>query len=256
MTSPRVASLVTKGLIAFCTVTTLARFYADAVLDPHTGVNASRSTAKLCMRIREISEKYFIASTENYRSHRAESVLGSTFMHGSLLHIAVNMFVLNSFAPTVIMHYGLFRAFIPLWFFAGSAGGVAFVQWQQVNEPRSGWDTKSKESDSFLGIKPTPETRAICSQHGRGCGASGVLSGILGFLFTTGHRGMTVGIPFVPLGIPLSVATLGYTAFEYWALSTGSLPQMSHAGHLGGVIGGVMFGAIFRLPFLRRRRLF
>ena len=255
MTSPRVAFLFTKGLIAFCTVITLARLYADAVLEPHTTVNASRSTAELCMRIRDISEKYFIASTENYHSHRAESVLRSTFMHGSLLQIAVNMFVLNSFAPTLIMHYGLFRAFIPLWVLAGSAGGVAFVRWQQVNEPRSGWDTKGRKSESFLGIKPTPETRAMCSQQG-GCGASGVLSGILGFLFTAGHRGMTVGIPLVPLGIPLSVATLGYVAFEYWALSTGSLPQLGHAGHLGGVIGGAMFGVLFRLPFLRRRRLF
>lgn len=208
------------------------------------------------MRIREISEKYFIASTKNEGSHQAVSALGSTFMHGTLLHVAVNMFVLNSFAPTLIMHYGLFRAFIPLWFLAGSAGGVAVVRWQQVNEPRSGWDTKGRKSESFLGIKPTPETRAICSQQGGSCGASGVLSGILGFLVTAGHRGMTVGIPFVPLGIPLSVATLGYVAFEYWALSTGSLPQLGHAGHLGGVIGGAMFGVLFRLPFLRRRRLF
>ena len=183
-------------------------------------------------------------------------MLGSMFLHGSLLHLAVNMFVLNSFAPTLIMHYGLFRAFIPLWLLAGPAGGVAFVRWQQVNEPRSAWDTKGGTPESFLGIKPTPETRAICSRQGFAYGASGVLSGIFGFLVTASHRVMTVGLPFVPLGIPLSVATLAYAAFEYWALSTGSVPQSNHAGHLGGVIGGAMFGVLFRLPFLRRRRLF
>ena len=256
MTSPKVASLVTKGIITFCTVITLARLLADAVLDPSSKLNASRSTTKLCMRIREITEKYFIESSGIEPSEQAVPVLGSTFMHGTLLHIAVNMFVLNSFAPTLIMRYGLFRAFIPLWFFAGSAAGIAFVRWHKVNEPPSVWDTKGTKSKSFLGIKPTPETRAICRQQGGACGASGVLSGILGFLVSAGHRGMSVGLPFVPLGIPLSVATLGYVAFEYWALATGTLPQLGHAAHLGGIIGGAMFGALFRLPFLRRRRLF
>lgn len=253
MTSPRVASIVTKGIIAFCTLIYLARIYSEAVLDPHAKFNVSPSTVKLCKRIREITDQYFVVSTETERSHQVGSVLGYTFMHASMLHLGVNMFVLNSFAPTVIMQYGLFRAFLPLWFLAACAGGIAFIRWQQVNQPRSGQNTKDVNSESFLGIKPTPETRAV--QHNFACGASTVLSGFLGFLFTAGHRGMTVGLPLVPLGIPLSVATLGYAAFEYWALSTGSIPNLGHAGHLGGMIGGAMFGVIFRLPLLRRRRL-
>jgi membrane associated rhomboid family serine protease len=65
----------------------------------------------------------FTCSMRNFREGRYWTLLTHTLMHGSLGHLAFNMFGLYSFGPLVVLRYGV-PAYFALWVGAGLTGAV------------------------------------------------------------------------------------------------------------------------------------
>ena len=146
------------------------------------------------------------------------------FLHGSITHLAFNMFGLWMFGSELERVWGSRRLGI---FFAISVLVAAFAQLIIT---------------AWLGsINPT-------------IGASGGLFGLLiGFAMVFPTRRIVLLIPPIPLPAPLFVAIYG--AIELTLGVTGSVSGVAHFAHLGGLLGGWLTIRYWRgqMPFGRRR---
>ena len=130
------------------------------------------------------------------------------FLHGSLLHIGMNMFVLKDLGPQLEEVYGSAR-YLFLYVMTGVLGFVCTTLWNLV-------------TGNFLGIS---------------IGASGALMGLLGLaLAITTLRGgaymqMLRGQLLRSLGIILVLGLI--------------IPRIDNAAHIGGFVSGFLLGRIF-----------
>lgn len=189
-------------------------------------------------------QKNAVCNSQNYREGRWWTLLTSSVMHNSLIHLLLNMYVLNGFGPAVLQMFGL-SGFVGLWTVAHLGAAGASIYWEEINRQAgslaSRWNTAAKyEQRTFLGIKPTAETRAIQDRAGGSMGSSGAL---LGMLAVTAVVNPSVPVQFIllPISFPIWIGASGLAVFSYWAMATGSLPSLGHAGHLGGMMGGLGF---------------
>ncbi|PPE75173.1 rhomboid family intramembrane serine protease [Solimonas fluminis] len=135
-------------------------------------------------------------------------VLSSAFLHGSLLHLGVNMLGIWTFGRELESAMGSLRY---LWLYAVSVLAAAATQLVAV---------------SFGDPVPT-------------VGASGGLFGLLAaYAILFPHRKLILLFPPIPLPAPLFV--LLYAAFELYAGVTGTLSGVAHFAHLGGLVGGLL----------------
>ena len=188
--------------------------------------------------------KNAVCSSQNYREGRWWTLLTSSFMHTSLVHLAVNMWAFNGFAPAVLQVLGL-SGFAGLWLASSFGCAVATIYWEEINRQAGflarRWDAAAKnEQHTFLGIKPTLETRAIYKHGAEAMGSSGVITGMLAVMAVIAPSS-PVQIMLIPISFPIWQAAWAFAAFSYWAMATASLPGLGHAGHLGGMMGGLGF---------------
>jgi rhomboid protease GluP len=135
---------------------------------------------------------------------QAWRLLTSMFIHGFLLHLALNMFVLWQAGRLVERLFGSLR-FAFLYLFAGLCGGLASVLW---------------------------------NPGGNSVGASGAVFGIIGGLLAFMRRENSGVPPTVVKELRASVLP-----FLLFNLSAGFIyPHTDNAAHLGGVLGGFVFG--------------
>lgn len=128
----------------------------------------------------------------------------SMFLHGSLLHIAFNMFALYQVGRLVERMFGSLR-FIALYMLAGVAGSLASVLW---------------------------------NPHVNSVGASGAIFGIIGGLFAFMRRPDS-GVP--PTIIKEVRGSLG--GFLMFNIAAGLIyPHTDNAAHIGGLVGGYLAG--------------
>lgn len=198
-------------------------------------------------------QKNAVCSSQNWREGRWWTILTSSFMHGSLIHLFVNMYALNSAGPVILQIFGL-SGFIGVWTCAQLGCAGASIYWEDINRQAGWlarrWDVAAKhEQRTFLGIKPTAETRAV---QDRGAGSVGASGALLGMLSVTALINPSTPIQFfpIPISFPIWIGAGGFAAFSYWAMATGSMPSLCHAGHLGGMMGGLGF---FSLKWLVRK---
>ncbi len=145
-------------------------------------------------------------------------LLTCTFVHGGIVHLGFNMWVLSAigrFYERIVGQVG----FLLLYLISGVTGSLISILWQQ--------DVVS-------------------------VGASGAVFGIIGGLGALVIR-KSAGFPASVLK-PLQksvVAFLGYNMVIGFAL-----PNIDVAGHLGGLVGGVLSGLVLAQPLdeLARRR--
>lgn len=133
-------------------------------------------------------------------------VLSSAFLHGSLLHLGVNMLGLWMFGRDVEGAVGSPR-FVRLYLLSVLAAAVAQLLMSGIGNP-----------------VPT-------------VGASGGLFGLLAaYAMLFPRRRVLLLFPPIPLPAPVFVSL--YALFELYAGVTGTQSGVAHFAHLGGLVGG------------------
>jgi len=133
-------------------------------------------------------------------------LLTSMFLHGSLLHLAFNMFALWQVGRIVERIFGSLR-FTGLYLLAGLAGSLASVLW---------------------------------NPHVNSVGASGAIFGIIGGLLAFIGRANS-GVP--PTVVSDLRGSIG--PFLLFNLSAGFIyPHTDNAAHIGGLVGGYLAGLV------------
>jgi membrane associated rhomboid family serine protease len=133
-------------------------------------------------------------------------VITSAFIHGGPIHLFLNMYALYIFGPS--FEHGLGPLpFIVIYF--GSLLGSSGLEWiEHFRDPNY-----------------------------RSLGASGALSGLtLAFVMFAPMVQFSLMFMFP---MPAFVFAICYIAISAWASTSGSLPGIAHAGHLGGALAGV-----------------
>jgi rhomboid protease GluP len=143
--------------------------------------------------------------------HEYWRLLTSVFVHGGLIHVALNMWSLLAIGPLVERLYGN-AAFAVIYVAAGIGGAL-----------------------SSVAANPVPPS----------VGASGAICGVLGALvaFLLVHRR---AIPSLVLK-PLRANALGYVVFI--AIMGRVVPNIDQAAHLGGLATGFVVGLLLFRPW-------
>lgn len=141
-------------------------------------------------------------------------LLSSVFLHGSLLHLALNMLVLYQIGQLVERIFGTARYLI-LYLGTGMLASLASVWWRQ--------DVVS-------------------------IGASGAIFGVFGGLlaFLLVHRSRLPASEFNRLRT-MTLSFVGYSLLLGFAI-----PGVDNAAHVGGVLGGLLLGWVLAPPAARR----
>ncbi|WP_374265431.1 rhomboid family intramembrane serine protease [Zoogloea sp.] len=137
------------------------------------------------------------------------------FLHGGLLHVGLNMLALHQAGQVVERLFGR-AGFLVIYVVAGLLGNAASLWW-----------------------KPGPVS----------VGASGAIFGVYGALlaYLLRQRGS------VPTEVfrEMRSGTLGFIGYSLFAGF--SIPGIDNAAHLGGLIGGLLLGAVFAEPIVAPR---
>lgn len=128
----------------------------------------------------------------------------SMFLHGGFLHLFMNMLGLWSIGPILERRIGSKR-FFELYFFSGIIGAIFVLLFQDSNLPT--------------------------------IGASGAISGLLGALAIVLPETRMLFF-FIPMRAGTLAIVMGLISLVFAFDSSG---QISHLGHLGGLLGGVFF---------------
>ncbi len=138
----------------------------------------------------------------------------SMFLHASLIHIAVNMVALFFLGSFAEQAFGRERFFF-LYLVSGLSGGIAYL---------------------YFGTFTTPAV-----------GASGAIFGLLG-----GILGFSLRRGTFSWQNPVIRQLLIITAINLFIGA--SIPQVSNTAHIGGLIGGLLFGAMIATSVHSRKR--
>lgn len=147
--------------------------------------------------------------------------LSSGFVHGSGMHLVINMYVLYTFGEVVekifTYQFGMLGRFIFVIFYL-SAIVVADIP-------------------TFLKHKLNPGFASI--------GASGAVSAIVFvFILFDPWQGLTfIFFPF--FSIPAFILGIGYLIYSSWASNRGG-GKIDHSAHLAGAIYGIVFMCVLR----------
>lgn len=131
-------------------------------------------------------------------------IITSMFLHAGLLHLAVNMLALYFLGSFAEQVFGRDR-FFALYLISGISGGIAFL---------------------YLGAFERPAV-----------GASGAIFGLLGGIlgFTIRRGTFTMQNPVIRQLVIITLINLFIGA---------SIPAVSNIAHVGGLVGGALFGAL------------
>lgn len=141
-------------------------------------------------------------------------VVTSAFIHSGPLHLFLNMYALYIFGPVFELSPGLGPVAL-LGIYFGSLFGSAALEWLEHFR--------------------NPNYRSL--------GASGALSGLtLAFVM---FAPMVQFSLFFVFPMPAFVFAIVYLLISAWASSSGQLPGIAHAGHLGGALAGIAIVCIF-----------
>jgi rhomboid protease GluP len=141
-------------------------------------------------------------------------LLTSAFLHSGVTHLAMNMISLYFLGSFAEASFGRGR-FFALYFISGIAGGLAFLYFGSFTAPA--------------------------------VGASGAIFGLLGGVFGFALRQGTFS-----LQNPVIAQLLFLTAINLFLGAT--IPNVSNTAHLGGLVGGLVFGWLMAPTVYSRKR--
>ena len=140
----------------------------------------------------------------------------SAFLHSGFLHLALNMISLYFLGSFAEIQFGSSR-FLALYFVSGIAGGLAYLY--------------------FASSDPRPAV-----------GASGAIFGLLGGVFGFALRRGTFS-----LQNPIIAQLLLLTALNLFLGA--SIPNVSNTAHVGGLVGGLVYGWLFAPTVYSQKKL-
>ncbi|CAL1547810.1 unnamed protein product [Lymnaea stagnalis] len=177
------------------------------------GIMAANLSVFLLWRIRSIQPtmiRYFTTSI----SHPLPSMLLSSFSHISFFHLFVNMYVLWSFATVTVNLLG-FEQFAAFYLSAGTISSFASMACSKLLK--------------------RPSAVSV--------GASGAIMGLIGAVCVT-YPNAQLGVAFISEIFPHSFSAdsglKAIVAFDVLGLVMG-WRFLDHAGHLGGVLFGILY---------------
>ncbi len=142
-------------------------------------------------------------------------LITSAFLHSGFVHLALNMLSLYFLGSFAEASFGRGR-FFALYFISGIAGGLAYL---------------------YFGTFTAPAV-----------GASGAIFGLLGGVFGYSIRRGTFS-----LQNPVIAQLLFLTAINL--LLSATIPNVSNTAHIGGLIGGLVFGWLAAPTVYSRKKL-
>ena len=142
-------------------------------------------------------------------------LLTSMFLHSGFSHLAVNMISLYFLGSFAEIQFGRAR-FFALYFVSGIAGGLANLYFGSFDAPV--------------------------------VGASGAIFGLLGGVF-----GYTIRQGTFTLQNPIIAQLLILTAINLFLGAT--IPNISNTAHVGGLVGGLVYGWLFAPTVYSRKKL-
>lgn len=142
-------------------------------------------------------------------------LLTSLFLHSGFTHLALNMISLYFLGSFAEVSFGRSR-FLALYFISGIAGGLAYLYFGAFNSPA--------------------------------VGASGAIFGLLGGVFGFAIRRGTFS-----MRNPVINQLLILTAINLFLGAT--IPNVSNTAHIGGLVGGFVFGYLMAPPVYSQKRL-
>lgn len=175
----------------------------------------------LAFRLGDSVNAFFALSHDGVVGHRyVWQLVTYLFLHGGLLHLFMNMFVLHSFGRVLERMIGTPR-FLALYFLSGVLGGVGWL--------------------AFSGVA-----------GGRCIGASGAVFGIMAaFAAIEPERVLSLVLFPVPIPVRMKARTMvlvfGLVSVVFMVLDAGNV---AHAAHLSGGLVGYWYGRRVRLQGL------
>ena len=167
----------------------------------------------------------FLVSYDDLLGGRYWTLLTSVFSHNMLLHLLLNMFVLNSFGPIVVQTLGTAR-FLRFYLFAGIVSSLSHAL----------------VSAFIVGQSDIPAL-----------GASGAIAGIIVLFSFLYPRQKILLFAFIP--VPAVFGALAFVALDVWGVIAqrggGGLP-IGHGAHLGGALAGFLYYLFLRKKFRRQ----
>lgn len=193
-------------------------------------------------------EHNLVNSRENLQNGRWWTLITSSFMHYNFMHIAFNMATLISFGPNAVRLFGP-SGFAVLWIGSAAACGTAQVLWDRLQEQER--RKRGKDRMTILGYQLVKDDPTVSTTFAKSIGASGSVLGIITAIGCFQPQ-MGISMLFIPFYIPAWGAGLIFANFSLYAVVTGIVPWIGHAGHLGGMT----FGAAYYYAWLKRRLRF
>ncbi len=138
------------------------------------------------------------------------------FLHGSLWHLVINMFVLGMFGADIERAWGQ-RRFYTYYFITGVGAGLIEIVVKTAIDP------------SGIGSSLNPTI-----------GASGAIYGVLLAAAMVFPDRQVWLIPF-PVTIPMRVYVLVMGAIEFFGTLGSTGDNVSHVCHLGGMVAGYLY---------------
>ncbi|MBX3020054.1 MAG: rhomboid family intramembrane serine protease [Bdellovibrionales bacterium] len=162
----------------------------------------------------EFLSNNFTVSWTGLMEGRWWTLLTSVFSHNFLLHLFINMFVLNSFGSLIEQVLGSWR-FLRFYILAGVVASFSHAVMSAF-------------------IVGDPSLSAV--------GASGAIAGTVLVFALMFPREKILLFGLIP--IPALIGALAFVALDIWGLSAqaegGGLP-IGHGAHLGGALAGVLY---------------
>lgn len=250
-------TIVMSGVVSLCCGTYYCQWTAERL--------AEKGNHALSDWIRQ----NFVNSADNIREGRWWVIVSNSFAHGNLVHLGINMYSLWGFGSAFV---GIFGApyFAGLWLVSAVSCSIAQNRWQYTQERLRRemvgrrWDKREDLPTLFsiLGnrivisrewaLAISGGSGALGPHYGGSLGASGVLCGLIGTFCCVSPRMRVLPFFFLPFSVPLWLSVLLFTEASVFCMATGYVPQIGHAGHMGGMAAGIAYYYGAARPWLRR----
>ncbi len=186
--------------------------------------------------IANFTQDYIALSPSNiFQGKYLWTFLTSMFMHGGLIHILVNMFVLFSLGSLMEKIIGK-RRFIFFYLISGLVAGLLFVL-------LAGFFGTTELGAKIFGDPSIPAV-----------GASGAIFAIAGlFMMLTPKLKFT--IIFLPFFSLPAYAMIPIVLFGTWLVSSSTGFPIGNTAHLGGFLCGIVYGLYLRKKYPRKTQV-
>jgi membrane associated rhomboid family serine protease len=206
-------------------------------------------------RLLDLIHKHAAYSLANIREGRYYTMITSSFMHFSPIHLTCNMYGLYQLGPLMTMYFGP-ATFLVIWIGGSIACDGATLYWDSMKEKAAAKFVQLKSAGGGMSniwrLNRNADLQNL-QTHAIGIGASGSVLSMLAVFVGMMPTHKIMLFP-VPLPMPAWIAALGFVAGSAYCLRENYLPAIGHAGHLGGLGFGLAYYIVRLRPWLRRFR--